>query len=171
MKKINYLKKSLYKDIVFTILFVLVSIPIWLTFDVSELEEAKKYDNYNYVNYEFLNSPVHTLESVSDDYALRNIETSDLVVYNYTMADASYSLVLKIDKKSTASLNNIKLNVNFEISYLTDLPSYEDDDYYYYVIDSSRVQGSSQKYALSMWNDENNKLDSNDVLDYEFVIL
>ena len=71
MKRINRLKVFLYKDILFTVFLVIISIPIWLSFDVSELNEAKKYDDYNYINYEFLNNPTYTLASVSDDYALK----------------------------------------------------------------------------------------------------
>ena len=59
MKRINRLRVSLYKDILFTIILVLISIPIWLSFNISELEDAKKYDNYNYINYEYLNNPKH----------------------------------------------------------------------------------------------------------------
>lgn len=171
MKRINRLKVSLYKDILFTIILVLISIPIWLSFDISELKEAKKYDDYNYINYEFLNNPTYTLASVSDDYALRNIETQDLIVYNYTKADANYSLVLKINKQSTAVIDDIKLNVNYDVNYLKDFKYYEDSNYYYYIIDSDHLQGDSQKYILSMWNDEENIQEENNTFDYEFVIL
>ena len=171
MKRINRLRVSLYKDILFTIILVLISIPIWLSFNISELEDAKKYDNYNYINYEYLNNPKHEIVSVSDDYALRNIETQDLIVYNYTKADANYSLVLKIDKLSTLVIDDIKLNVNYDINYLKDFKYYEDNDYYYYIIDSDHLKGDSQKYILSMWNDKKEALDSNNTFNYEFIIL
>ena len=171
MKRINRLRVSLYKDILFTLILVLISIPIWLSFNIRELEDAKKYDNYNYINYEYLNNPKHEIVSASDDYALRNIETQDLIVYNYTKADANYSLVLKIDKLSTLVIDDIKLNVNYTISYLKDFKYYEDNDYYYYIIDSDHLKGDSQKYILSMWNDKKEVLDSNNTFNYEFIIL
>ena len=171
MKRINRLKVSLYKDILFTIFLVIISIPIWLSFDVKTLKEAKKYENYNYINYEFLNNPTYTLASVSDDYALRNIETQDIIVYNYTKADADYSLVLKIDKQSTVVIDNIRLNVNYNINYLKDFKSYEDSNYYYFIIDSDHIQGDSLKYVLSMWNDEDKEQNTNNTFDYEFIIL
>ena len=171
MERIRKLKVSLYKDILLTIIVVLISIPIWLSFNISELEDAKKYDNYNYINYEYLNNPKHEIVSVSDDYALRNIETQDLIVYNYTKADANYSLVLKIDKLSTLVIDDIKLNVNYDINYLKDFKYYEDNDYYYYIIDSDHLKGDSQKYILSMWNDKKEALDSNNTFNYEFIIL
>ena len=171
MKRINRLRVSLYKDILFTIILVLISIPIWLSFNISELEDAKKYDNYNYINYEFLNNPKREIVSVSDDYALRNIETQDLIVYNYTKVDANYSLVLKIDKLSTIAVDDIKLNVNYNINYLKNFKYYEDNDYYYYIIDSDHLKGDSQKYILSMWNDKKETLGSNNTFNYEFIIL
>ena len=171
MKKYNKIRMSLYKDIFITILLIIVSIPIWLSFDVSELQIAKNNINQKYINYEFLNSPKYTLASVSDEYALTNIETQDLVVYNYTMANASYSLVLKIDKKSTAIIDDIKLNVNHDVNYLKDFDYYEDSDYYFYIIDSDSIQGTSQVYTLSMWNDEKNTQSINKTFDYEFIVL
>ncbi len=171
MNRINRLKISIYKDILITLFLVLVSIPIWLSFDLTELEEAKKYDNYNYINYEYLNNPHYTLMSVSDDYGLKNIETQDIVVYNYTKADATYTLVLRIDKNSTINIEDIRLNVNFEVQALTNYRFYEDSKYYYYIIDSDSIQGSSQKYVLSMWNAENIEQDINKTFDYDFVIM
>ena len=171
MNRINRLKWLLYKDIIITILLVIISIPIWLSFDLTELEEAKKYDNYNYINYELLNNPHYTLVSVSDDYGLRNIETQDIVVYNYTNANATYTLVLRINKNSTINIDNIRLNVNHDVQSLNNYRFYEDNDYYYYIIDSDRIQGSSQKYALSMWNDENYKQDVNNEFNYDFLIM
>ena len=171
MKRIDRLIRSLYKEIFLTIIMVLISIPIWLSFDIDELIESNKYDNYNYVNYEFLNTPSYTLASVSDEYALKNIETQDLVVYNYTKADAPYSLVLKIDKSSTVVIDSIKLNVNSNINYLKDFASYEDNNYYYYVLDTDHLQGTSQKYALSMWNEKDSIQDNNSYFNYEFVVI
>ncbi len=171
VNRINRLKISIYKDILITLFLVLVSIPIWLSFDLTELEEAKKYDNYNYINYEYLNNPHYTLMSVSDDYGLKNIETQDIVVYNYTKADATYTLVLRIDKNSTINIEDIRLNVNFEVQALTNYRFYEDSKYYYYIIDSDSIQGSSQKYVLSMWNAENIEQDINKTFDYDFVIM
>ena len=166
MKRVNKLRISLYKDIFMTLLLVLVSIPIWLSFDVSDIPKED-----NHIRYSVLNNPQYMLDSVSDEYALRNIETQDIIVSNYTNNDIGYSLVLKIDKKSTIQIEDIKLNVNYSISYLRDFISYEDTDYYYFIIDSDHIQGDSQTYILSMWNDENKPQRDNNLFDYEFVIL
>ena len=168
---ISDVQKSLYKDIIINILFILVSIPLWLSFDISALETAKMYDNYNYVEYEFLNAPTYSLNPVSDEYAIRNIETQDLIVYNNSNTNENYALVLKINKNSTANIDKLKINVNYQISYLKDYSSYEDDKNTYYVIAQDNIVANSQKYVLSMWNDETADVNNNDTLNYEFMII
>ena len=171
MNTILDVEKSLYKDILFTILFVLISIPIWLNFDISALEAAKMYDNYNYIEYEFLNEPSYSLNPVNDDYAMRNLETQDLIVYNNSNTKNDYSLVLKVDKSSTAKTDKLKINVNYQISYLKDYYSYEDNNSIYYVLDSNNIVANSQKYIISMWNDENAIVKSDDILNYKFMVI
>jgi len=171
VKNLNNLEKTLYKDIFMTVFLVLVSIPIWLNFSVSALAaEANYYDNYNYVKYEFLNEASKTLLTYTDSEALRKCETQDILIYNYSNTLDNYSLLLKIRKNSSVNLDQIKINVNYQIDYLNNYHVYEDAENYYFVIDSNDIVASSQKYIISMWNIDNN-LTYNNELDYEFIIV
>jgi hypothetical protein len=170
VKKIIEMRRSLIREIVFTIFAVIISIPVWLNLDVDAIKEAQKYDNYNYVEYELLNKVDYNLEAVSDDYALRNLETEDLIVYNGSVLEEEYKVLFKISKNSTASIDNLKLSVNQKVNYLKDHESYEDADYYYYVIDADTIMGTAYKYSFSIWNDEDAIVASDDVLDYEIIV-
>ena len=164
------IEEKLYRDIFFTILLVIISIPIWLNFDVTALESARIYDDYSYSKVEYLNNPTYSLDPVSDNYALKHYETQDILVYNETNIEDEYNLVLRVDKKSTAKTDNIRISVNYYVDYLENYVSYEDDDYIYYVLDNKTLTAGSYKYVLSMWNDESAVVNDSDHLDFAFVV-
>ena len=172
MLNVNGLIRSLYKDILFTIICVLVSIPLWLAFDLTDASAtAEYYDNYNYIGYIFLNNDVDIcLKPVSDEYALKNIETQDIMVYNNSNTKDDYKLLLKISKDTTMSLNNLKININNTVKYLKDYDNYEDINNYYYILDNRELIADSQKYVISFWNDENAILKENDSINYEYTL-
>lgn len=171
MKKITSLEKSIYKDILFTILGILISIPVWLNFNLSaSAMEAEYYDNYNYVQYEVLNKADSKLIAYHDNDALRNCETSDIIIYNDSNTIDNYSLLLKINKNCGINLENIKINVNFEVDYLNNYYAYTDAENYYYVIDSGDMVASSQKYIISLWK-TNDVIGEPDLFNYDFMVI
>jgi len=171
VKNLISLEKSLYKDILITLLIVLVSIPVWLNLDMSAYAmEADAYNNYNYVKYEFLNKVSSSLMTYEDSDALRECETTDILVYNDSNTLDSYSLVLKINKDNDVNLDAIRINVNYDIMNLNEYEFFEDAKCYYYVIDSDDIAASSQKYIVSLWNSDITSA-NNQYFDYEFVIL
>lgn len=170
MKNIISLERKLYKDIILTVLYVVLSIPLWMNFGLSaSAMTAEGYANYNYVKYEFLNKATTQLLAYSDEDALRECETQDIIVYNDSNTVDDYSLVLKINKANSSYLKDIKINVNYNVDYLNNYHYYEDAESYYYVIDSDNIVASSQKYVISMWNSNLEEQSQN--LDYEFVVL
>lgn len=167
MKNISKIRKSICFDILKTIMVVLISIPLWLSFDLSNMEAvAKSFDEYNYVSM-YKDDSNYTLESISDKDALRYVPTSDIVVYNDYNTEQDYALVLKIDKSTNPNIDNIKINVNFNIKSLDEYLSYEDDEFIYFVIDARNIVASSVKYTISMWNKENT---INNNVNYEFIL-
>lgn len=167
MKKIKNLEIALIREILFTIFAVLLSIPFWLNFDIASAAEiAKSYDNYYYISYELLNSVDYDLKPVSDSYAIHNVETQDIVVYNNSNTIQDYSLVLKVNKND---YSNVKINVNYDITYLDNYNRLEDTDNYYYILDSDKLVAGSKKYVISMWNDEGT-INNNSSFDYELYV-
>lgn len=168
MKNIISLERKLYKDIFLTIFLVILSIPLWLNFGVSaSASTAQSFDNYNYIKYEFLNKASKVINYYQDDDALRNLETQDILVYNDSNTVDTYSLILKIGKDTKTDLENIKINVNYNIDYLNNYHVYEDAESYYYVIDANSIVATAHKYVISMWSDT--QIENS--FDYEFVII
>ena len=169
MKEIAELKKCLYKDILLTIFVVLISIPIWLNFDVADASMvASSYDNYNYIGFEMLNDAKNDLKPSSDSYAMNNVETQDIMVYNYSNTNCEYKLILKINKN--VETDNIKINVNYDVDYLSSYPKIESGDYNVFIIDNDYIKASSRKYIISMWMAEEAKSFSENV-DYVFEVI
>ena len=170
MKNIIDLERKLYKDLFLNIILVILSIPLWLNFGVdASAQEAQYYDDYNYIQYEFLNKPNTTAISAYDDtLALIECETQDILIYNDSNTVDKYSLVLKINKDTKLDLNKIKINVNYNVDFLSNYHVYDDALSYYYVIDSDLIAASSQKYVISMWTEV---VQEDNHLEYEFVVL
>lgn len=162
-------QRYLVMDIIITIIIVLITIPIWMTFDMtSYASEAKSYDNYSYIDYEFLNDKVeYNLKPTSDKDGLLNIKTQNLVVYNTSNTPDDYQLILKINKFQ--NIDNLKINVNNIIDNITSYNHYEKGNYKYFILDEKKITGETKKYVISLWNSENATYNEEN-LDYELLI-
>ena len=170
MERLNKLQRRLYQDVIITLLLVIISIPVWLNFELTSVAKiASGYDNYNYVQYELLNDASKMVLPYEDDEALIKCETQDLIVYNNSNTLEDYSLVLKINKDTTLNLNNIRINVNYEVDYLNEYEVFEDTISYYYILDKDSIVADAYKYNVSIWNEDISAKDT--FLDYELVVL
>ncbi len=171
MKKLNELKRKIYLDIFFTICLVLISIPLWQSFSIFTFDDIEsRYENYNYIEYEFLNEVQFQNVVMADNIALKNIETQDIVVSNYYSVPDNYILLLKINKMDIHENPHIKININYQVNYLDNFKRYEDGIYYMYILDTNSLMENSQKYVISLWNDENYNVEKNNNLDCSFLI-
>lgn len=171
MKKLNELKRKIYLDIFFTVCLVLISIPLWQSFSIFTFDDlASRYENYNYIEYEFLNEVQFQNVVMSDNNALKNIETQDIVVSNYYSVPDDYILLLKINKTDILANPKMKININYQINYLDNFKHYEDGIYYVYILDTNSLMENSQKYIISMWNDESYNVEKTNDLDCTFLI-
>lgn len=163
MERIYKLRKSIYLDIIKNIMLVLLSIPLWLNFSVNAKEVLSNINNNHYINYEVLNKPEHVINYSEDNIALRTIETEDIVVYNDHYTADCYALLLRTDKDN--NIDDIKININFEVNDLNSFVSFESGNYKYIVLDEASLEASSFKYNLSLWS---SKASSN--ISYDFII-
>lgn len=159
--------KFLITDIIITVFVVLFTIPVWYTFNVDKsIMLEKSVDNL--IDYEFLNGEVvYKNEFISDDDALRNVETQNIIVNNYYDQAYDYKLILKINKKE--NIDSLKININYEISYLNSFDYYEDNDFYYYILKDKNIEYESHKYVISMWNSAIDNA-SNEDIDSKLIV-
>lgn len=164
MNRCDKLIKDLYKDIFITIGIVLATIPLWWGFDTSEAYNiAKYYDNYDYITYEIVNPTDHNIEMLSDTEGLAFVETEDIEVYNFSNTEDDYYLLVK----TNCDVDNIRINVNNEVKFLTDYESFKDDSNTYYILDYSSLVAGNYRYNVSLWCMEDT---FNNNIDYELLV-
>ena len=118
MKTINKLIIHYICEIVVVILLVGISIPLWKSFDKSNMAHiANSYSNMNYL---YLN----VKRFISDTDSLDEIS-----IVNDTNTLRNYKLIMKIDKK----LDTKEIILDNEIKELTSILYKEDENYFYYL--------------------------------------
>lgn len=137
MKTINKLIIHYICEIVVVILLVGISIPLWKSFDKSNMAHiANSYSNMNYL---YLN----VKRFISDADFLDEIS-----IVNETNTLRNYKLIMKIDKK----LDTKEIILDNEIKELTSILYKEDENYFYYLIDSGNLVAGSKVYNIEFNN-------------------
>ena len=126
-----------------------------------------EFNEDNFIQYEFLNSPSYTLLPVTDEYALKYIETQDIVVYNTSNTSDEYVLMLKVNERN--NIDNLKININYKVSYLKEYTSFYKEGSNYYILDSNSLIAGSKKYNISLWNTDGDEKEV-DILDHNFIV-
>ena len=140
MKQINKLIIHYICEILIVIILVVVSIPLWKTFDKANIAHiANSYSNMNYI---YLN----VKRFISDTDSLDEIK-----VINDTNTLRNYKLVMKVDK-------TIKLDTVFFEEKNIDLSKNkykEDEKYNYYLLTENTLVAGFKIYNLE-FNELNN---------------
>lgn len=140
MKQINKLIFHYICEILIVIILVVVSIPLWETFDKANIAHiANSYSNMNYI---YLN----VKRFISDTDSLDEIK-----VINDTNTLRNYKLVMKVDK-------TIKLDTVFFEEKNIDLSKNkykEDEKYNYYLLTENTLVAGFKIYNLE-FNELNN---------------
>lgn len=137
MKTINKLIIHYICEIVVVILLVGISIPLWKSFDKSNMAHiANSYSNMNYLylNVKRFISDIDSLDEIS--------------IVNDTNTLRNYKLIMKIDKK----LDTKEIILDNEIKELTSILYKEDENYFYYLIDSGNLVAGSKVYNIEFNN-------------------
>lgn len=147
----GYLISIYIVRILCVIMAVILSVPIWRSFNASENSKiAAYYDDYYYISYDV----------VADQ------DLTKVVLNNYSNTLEDYELVLKINKENFNDLSNIEIN-----KQLNDVGSYKfyvEGEYVYLILDTSSLVASSCEYDIKVI--ARNEVNYNfDVIDYKKV--
>ena len=93
----------------------------------------------------------------------KDVETQDILVSNYSNTLDSYYLLLSSNDNS----DNIRININNRVYNLKDYEQVNKDGKTYYVLDRNDLVANSQKYNISLWQDEG----AEDNANFDFDIL
>ena len=151
IQRLDALKKAIIWDIIKTIGLVVFTIPLWLMMNINKSSAiADYYDNYNYIETEMLNNPTYEVKKMSDLEGLKTVETQDILVSNYSNTLDSYYLLLS----SNDNGDNIRININNIVYDLKDYEKVTKNGNTYYILDRKDIVASSQKYIISLWQNE-----------------
>ena len=165
IQRLDTLRRGLIWDIIKTIGLVIITIPVWLGFNINKYaSSAAYYDNYNYIETEMLNNPSYKLENMSDTEGLAFVETKDIIVSNYSNTLDSYYLLLESNDNS----DNVRININNIVNDLNEYESTIIDGNTYFILDRNDLVSSSQKYNISLWKCEGADIDAN--FNYSIIV-
>lgn len=131
MENYRKLRKSLIKEILFTIFFVIVTIPLWLNFNLAA-KSVDIPDDFCYIEYQVYN----------------NYPSKSVAVFNNHLVSDDYEVVTKLDKGIVNK--DTYINVNGERKKLLDYNKYNDDNYDYFIIDSSSLKADVAVYTIDI---------------------
>ncbi len=172
MKKIHNQIIKLYCEIIFILIFIMVSFVIFLKTD------AKKYGDIAYA-YSHLdekleldvNSSLGSI-AIEKDKNTYNKNTITLKVNNNINMKKEYTLYLKYNINSTLKDNNIKINIDNKILKLKDLDKFTKGASTYYVITTDKIKPYTiNTHKLHLYLDENTTEEElNKTLDIDFLV-
>ena len=154
MKIINKMIRRTILEIALVIAFVIISIPIWQSFDLSDVESvAYYYDNIEFTTLEVSDYSDYILYQASDEIAIQNIKPINIKLNNDTNTKEEYNLYIVVDKTSTLDTDLIKINYNGETKLLSELKQLEDESYAYFLLESGTLVSREYESNLLMWID------------------
>lgn len=174
MKNVDYLIHRKIREILFCLLFLLVTSFVWYSHANSETTKLMKQvvipNSYAYVD--VLKQNTYTMFPMDDDVALNRLIPTRVNMVNDSLSKTKYSFGLKVSKDSTLDYTCLKISLNSQISYLKDFYLTEDDDFYYFLLESGSLKGETREYQFKMWLDAEVQNEAqNQTFLYEFVNL
>ena len=147
MNKIDKLIRHYVLEIIFTIVIVTISIPIWNMFNKSDV--SKLANSYATMDYLYLD--------INKSVSSANIK--DVIsISNDTNTLRGYNLVLKI--KNNNIDNNTILTINNKEYALSELEQTKDKEYNYYNIKAGNLVAGKENIIVEY---KNSTIDYNDV--------
>ena len=139
MKNIDRLIGHYVLEIIFTIVMVVVSIPVWNMIDKSaDASMAKSYATMNYLYLDV------------NKYVSANTIKDVVSVKNDTKTSRGYNLILKV-KKNTIN-NDLVIIINNEMNYLNKLEKTTDKEYNYYSIKTGNLVAGKEDITIEYNN-------------------
>lgn len=173
IKSINKLIISKIIEIMFSIAFIVVSIPLITNLNNSNaLKEAAAYDKISYNSLKIDNPINYDMYPMTNEDAINNLIPCKLTISNESNTSEKYTLILKISKKSTMDYKYLNISVDNEIYSLEEL-KYDEDDYnIIFKLEEGILVANNKTYLTKIWLNENANNDQQaTTLSYSFDLL
>ena len=155
MKTVDSKIRGLVFEIIFIIILITFSIPIWKKFNANNYAAIAA----SYANMSFLDIHVDdkfqtmNLLSVNDQVALK-MTPYEILAKSFKLGTVEYKLVFSISKKSTLDYKQLKVIINGEIIYLKDLPTMQDGNNYYVSFYEGILDENTVRHEALLYIDE-----------------
>lgn len=156
MKNINKVIRHKIIEITICLLFIIVSFPMWEIFMKEEqFVLASTYAQSSLVSTEIINNQNYSFYPISDDVAMKYLVPMEVTLKSSSTYHSFFSLVMKVDKRSSLSFKSFKISVDQRIYWLKDLYLYEDSDFIYFLLSQGDIQNSNHQeiFKINLWLD------------------
>lgn len=172
MKKLDKIIHWKLIEISLMLSIIMISFPLWKQLEKEELTTTASY--YETANYTYLkvdkneNAPMIPLNT---EEALKKLKPSTLTITNETKTREDYTILMKINKKSTLDYHCLNIAIDQWIVPLKELYQKEDEENYIFNITSNKIQGEIKEHQFIIWMDAktNNNM-MNKSLEYSFEL-
>lgn len=153
MKELNKLIRKKIFEIIFIVIFLIGSEPIWeKVHKETELSSTIALNGSSYLE---IDNPINYLmRPMSDEKAINYLKPCHITIKNALKDDADYTLTLKVSKDSTMDLNNIHILINDKVYNLTSLNKENETDNVYYILAQDNLKENNE-YDVIFWLKEN----------------
>jgi len=171
VNRINKMIRRTILEIVLVISFVIISIPIWNSFNLEKYASiAMYYDNIKYNYLEVSDYSDYVLYQVNDNEAKEVIKPITLSIKNDSNIQETYALWIVVSKTSTLEVSAVKISVENNVKLLSDLENYEDEDNYYFLLTEGNMVSKELAKDIQLWIDINyNDIITDKYLSFDFA--
>lgn len=152
-------------EIIICTFIIIFGYYLWNNYDLSSLEIAKSYSDYQKVIVDIDDANNIVLSNNEDD-----IETNTLYLHNISNTNNSANLILKIDKDNELFKNNTILKIDNNYYNLTNLHSIIKDNYMFIIIEDYTFDSyETKKLEVKIITKEKPNQNIAEYLNYEFI--
>jgi len=167
MKNIQIIMRHKILEITLWLMLIIVSFPLWELWREREITKVSLYNNsYAYVSVNSYQN--YSLYPMKDEVAMKHLFPMKVEVKRDTIETSKYTLVFRINKKTSVDLDYLKFSVNDQIYFFRDRFWKEDQTYSYYLIDEHVLDEVTMVYYINIWLDSLYS-GSFETIDYDIV--
>ena len=154
VEDINRLILKKVVEIVFMVSFVFFATYLWRgKHSQNMLAAMNSFHNLSYTDLIVTDPIDYSMYPMTDEYAMQYLKPCLIQVINETYTHENYTLVLKINKKSSLDYHFLNLGLNEKVYSLKDLESKDTNDEIVFILARDSIVGEVKTYNIRLWLD------------------
>ena len=158
LKDINKIILIKVIEIMFTILFIIVSANLYKSEKAQEvMQSLALYKDFTPINLSIRNQINYSMYPMDDEKAMQKLIPCTLTVNNETYKEEFYTLVLKMDIRFINDISYLHISINNSIYSLDTLEKEVLEDKIIFVLDRNTIVSGKKDYNIRIWYNELNE--------------